>query len=220
MERYQRGVEHWEKEFERNRALHGQRIRCRRGCDDCCHQLFQITELEAAQVSRGVRQLPADLQDLLRSRATAYQQKRAELVASRGQVESWGALQPEGLRLPCPALLDGACTIYDSRPMICRKFGVPLWNPDRPGRVHACQLNFQDGEEIQDGQLIQIQTGLHQDWKALQADYNSAGGYRDASPVTIARAIAEDCSHWFPPTPQGSPGRDGASEASTAERPA
>jgi len=201
MDEYGRGVEGWEREFARNRALHGERIRCRRGCEDCCHQLFQITELEAAFVSRGVQQLPAGEREALRLRAKVYQEQRAELVARRGQVESWGSLQPEGLRLPCPALVDGACTIYEFRPMICRKFGIPLWNPDRPGRVHACQLNFKDGEEIEDGELIQIQTALHQEWKSLQSHYSSTGGHRDTQPVTIARAIAEDCSAWFPPNP-------------------
>jgi hypothetical protein len=73
---------------------------------------------------------------------------------------------------------------------------MPLWNPDRPGRVHACELNFKAGEEIEDGQLIQIQTGLHGQWKALQAEYNQRGGCRDAKAITVARAILEDFSEW------------------------
>lgn len=208
LERYRQVVRGWESEFARNRSLHGHKIRCRRGCEDCCHQLFQITELEAAFVSRAVRQLPLPERRQLQTRAEEYIQRRADLVARRGQIESWGALQPEGLRLPCPALEDGACAIYESRPMICRKFGIPLWNPDRPGRVHACQLNFRDGEEIEDGRLIQIQTNLHQEWKQLQLDYNSAGGHRHDDPLTIARAIVEDCSAWFPPTQPESPELD------------
>jgi hypothetical protein len=58
--------------------------------------------------------------------------------------------------------------------------------------VHACELNFREGEEIVDGQLIQIQTSLYRQWKGLQAEYNRAGGYRDSKPITIARAILED----------------------------
>jgi Fe-S-cluster containining protein len=96
--------------------------------------------------------------------------------------------------LPCPALEDGVCTIYEQRPLICRKFGIPLYNPDKPGQVFACELNFKDGDEIADGQLVQIQTGIHQRWKALQADYNRAGAYRDPDPITVARAILEDFS--------------------------
>lgn len=198
-QRYASIINGFAAEFERNRQLHGDRIQCRRGCDDCCHQLFQISELEAAEISRGVAGLPQNVQRELRSRAEKYIEQRVELIARRGFVESWGALHGPGLRLACPALENGACLLYEHRPLICRKFGIPLWNPDRPGRVHACQLNFRDGEEIEDGQLIQIQTGLHERWKSLQADYNRAGGHRDSQPLTIARAIVEDCSGWFPP---------------------
>ena len=74
---------------------------------------------------------------------------------------------------------------------------MPLYNPDKPGRVFACELNFRDGEEIQDPELIQIQTGIHQGWKARQRDYNKEGKPRDAEPLTVARAILEDFSDWI-----------------------
>ena len=184
----------YEAEFARNRELHGERIQCRSGCDACCSQLFQITEIEAAVVSEGLRSLESALRERIETRARAYLPERARLVAEHGLIEGWGSLPPEGTRLACPALEDGACQIYEHRPLICRKFGIPLWNPDRPGRVHACELNFREGEEIVDGQLIQIQTALHKDWKATQGSYNVAGGVRDPQPITVARAILEDFS--------------------------
>jgi len=134
------------------------------------------------------------LRERIEIRAQAYLPERARLVAEHGLIEGWGSLPPEGTRLPCPALEEGACQIYKYRPLICRKFGIPLWNPDRPGRVHACELNFREGEEIVDGQLIQIQTALHNDWKTTQREYNASGGWRDPQPITVARAILEDFS--------------------------
>lgn len=184
----------WAEEFSRNRRLHGDRIQCRLGCSDCCSQLFQITEIEAAEVSRGVRALPPALRHELEARAHTYTEERVRLVSSQGEPEAWGNLPPPGTRLPCPALRDGACSIYEHRPLICRRFGVPLWNPDRPGRVYACELNFRDGEEIVDPQLIQIHTGLHEQWKDAQREYNENGGWRDPEPITVARAILEDFS--------------------------
>jgi Fe-S-cluster containining protein len=181
-----------DQEFARNRRLHGDRIQCRSGCSDCCHQLFQITEIEAAVISREMAELPEDLRQRLRDRSRPYLAARRQLIAAQGEQEAWGQLPPPGSRLACPALEDGACTIYEHRPLICRKFGIPLWNPDRPGRVYACALNFRDGDEIHDGQLIQIQTGIHQRWKDAQSAYNAQGGYRDGEPITVARAILED----------------------------
>lgn len=183
-----------ETEFERNRQLHGPRIQCRAGCSDCCHQLFQITEPEAAKVSAGVQRLPAAVREPLLERAALYVQARARLRTADGQRESWGRMPPPGTRLACPALWDGVCQIYDHRPFICRKFGMPIYNPDK-GQILACELNFRNGEEIDDGELIQIQTGLHERSKDFQRDYNNRGGYRDPDPITVARAIVEDFTH-------------------------
>ena len=183
-----------EREFSRNRRLHGDRIHCRPGCTDCCHQLFQITEIEAACISRGVKKLDRAVREGLLRRAGPYMEARRKLVAANGEPEAWGSLPPVGTRLACPALEDGVCQIYEFRPLICRKFGIPLYNPDKPGRIFACELNFKDGEEIADSELVQIQTGIHGRWRKVQADYNEAGGVRDLEPLTVARAILEDFS--------------------------
>ncbi len=188
-----------DEEFARNRRLHGSRIQCRPGCSDCCHQLFQITEIEAGCISAGLRQMPEGARKKLIDRAIPYLEARQKIVAIKGEQEAWGNLPPPGSRLACPALIDGECQIYDYRPLICRKFGIPLYNPDKPGRVFACQLNFRDGEEIEDDRLISIQTGIHTRWRHVQSSYNDAGGYRDPNPITVARAIIEDFSFCLNP---------------------
>lgn len=190
-ERYREVRAEFAREFERNRALHGARIHCGPGCSDCCHQLFQITEIEAAEVSRGVALLDEQTAARLRTRAAAYIEARRALVSATGEPEAWGSLPPTGARLACPALENGICAIYEHRPLMCRKFGIPLWNPDRPGRVYACELNFRAGDEIVDPDLIQIQTAIHDKWKQTQAAYNQAGGFRDSEPITVARAMVE-----------------------------
>ncbi|MEZ5351026.1 MAG: YkgJ family cysteine cluster protein [Bryobacteraceae bacterium] len=189
-DRHRAVIDGYADEFARNRRLHGDRIRCGPGCSACCHQLFQITEIEAAEVWRGVETLPEEVARRLREQARAYLEERARLMNTGADGgEAWGSLPPAGARLACPALVDDRCAIYEHRPILCRKFGIPLWNPDRPGRVYACELNFAPGEEIEDGQLIQIQTELHGEWKQVQREYNESGGYRDPEPITVARAM-------------------------------
>ncbi len=194
LERYLEVCERVAAEFDRNRRLHGDRIQCRAGCSDCCHQLFQITEIEAAHISRGTSMLDSTTRGRLQDRARSYLVERRELVGRRGEPEAWGSLPPPGTRLACPALEDGVCRIYEHRPLICRKFGMPLYNPDKPGRVFACELNFRDGEEIVDADLVGVQTEIHGSWKLVQIEYNQAGGVRDAEPITVARALIEDFS--------------------------
>ena len=188
----------WEAEFRRNQQLHGAKIHCRRGCTDCCHHLFQITELEAAYVSSAVKSLPPEKRLPMEQRARQYKQDREKLLSERQIPDAWGSLPPLGLRMACPALEDGACQIYEHRPLICRKYGIPLYNPQKPDRVFACELNFQPGEEILDEQLVQIHTKLFNDATEVQAEYNRQGGRRDTKPINVARAILEDFEGHFP----------------------
>lgn len=199
VERYRQAAAAVAAEFDRNLALHGERIHCRRGCSHCCSQLFQITEVEAAVISRAVQEMPEAERADLQARARDYLPRRETILREHGLIEAWGHLPPEGERLPCPALADdGACRIYQHRPLICRKYGIPLYNPEKPGRVFACELNFQPGDEIDDPQLVQIQTGLYDDWRTVQDDYNTAGGRRDELPVTVAHALLEDFEPYLP----------------------
>lgn len=188
----------WEKEFARHKDLYGEKIHCRRGCDDCCHHLFQITEVEAAYISRAVKDLPDEDRARMAERAAKYLKEREKLLAERDVPDAWGSLPPPGMRLPCPALEDHACRVYSHRPVICRKYGMPLYNPQRPERIFACELNFKPGEEIEATELVQIQTGIHDRWAGLQATYNEGGGRRDEMPLTIARAILEDFEPYLP----------------------
>ncbi|MBK8207388.1 MAG: YkgJ family cysteine cluster protein [Planctomycetes bacterium] len=182
-------------EFERGRSVHGARILCAAGCSSCCSQIFQITEVEAARIAAHVAQLPPADRDLLQSRARENVRKREWLFSGN---EQWGDSLSGGGN-PCPALTtDGACGMYEARPIMCRKFGVPIFNPDKPQNVMACELNFKPGEAIEDAQLVSNQTALYRAQQQLQADWNESGGGRDDKPWCIARAIVEDATKFLP----------------------
>lgn len=184
-----------DREFARGAALHGPRILCRRGCSDCCGQVFRITEPEAARISQFVATLPADQQQRLRDAAGVYLARRAKLF--RG-AESWDSPVPTGQRLPCPALgPEGECGIYEARPIICRKFGVPVFHPPT-GSVTACELNFKAGEPMDDPGLVQHQSVLFSAQQQLQAAWNDAGGPRVEAPLCVASALAQDLSGLVP----------------------
>ena len=182
----------WESEFARNKKEYGERIHCRRGCTDCCSQMFQITEIEAAYISQAVKRFLPKERENLRERARRYEAQRECLLTNRNVPDAWGSLPPPGLRLACPALEDGACRIYEFRPLICRKYGIPLYNPRKPHQLFACELNFPPGEELEVTELVQIQTAIHGRWSEVQAEYNASGGNRDPKPITVARAILKD----------------------------
>jgi Fe-S-cluster containining protein len=84
---------------------------CRKGCSWCCHQVVAATAPEVLWAARHIReQLDEDAQQRLRTRIEASVR------------ETYGVANAERMdrRLACALLEDGACAIYEARPMQCR----------------------------------------------------------------------------------------------------
>ena len=97
-----------------------------------------------------------------------------------------------GFELPCPALgSEGECTIYEGRPVICRRFGIPIYDYKNPGNLYACELNFKSGEEIIDDKLVPNQTAIGIEWDELKEEYNNLNGNQGKKFTTIAETIAK-----------------------------
>lgn len=187
-----------DREFRRNRRLHGGKIRCGRGCTDCCHQIFSITEVEAAAISRLVKMVTPQARENLESNARAYLPRRQEILRQHGYIRAWGHLPKPETRLACPALINGECAIYSERPIVCRKFGIPLHHPEQPGRIFACELNFRPGETYHDPQLVSIQSNIARQWTELQSEFDAAGGGRGPEPISVADALLGDYEPYIP----------------------
>lgn len=84
-------------------------IACARGCSYCCYGFVSVIAPEAFRLADAVRagiSAPIDA-------ATA----RAAATLTRG-------IAPDdrvGRKLPCPLLHDGACSVYEVRPLVCRQ---------------------------------------------------------------------------------------------------
>ena len=87
---------------------------CKRGCDHCCRHLAQPLELSPAEWERvdgAVSSLPAPIK-------AAVDQKIESLLQQIGE-------QTISSAVVCPYLdeVEGACRIYDDRPIACRTYG-------------------------------------------------------------------------------------------------
>jgi Fe-S-cluster containining protein len=181
-----------EAEFRRVAARFSDRMQCRRGCSMCCGQMFAISAIEAAYVSRAVKALPAPRREALRGAARDYVAAAARLGVARTGDDGEDSVAPRpGVRLTCPALVDDACSIYEARPLICRRWGIPLFDPRRPEALHACELNFRPGEEIDAGGLLDPQVALLETWVALKARVRDELG-QPRIRTTVAEAILND----------------------------
>ena len=61
-----------ESEFDRVSKIFSDRMQCRKGCGSCCSQLFYISLIEAAYVSRAVKGLDSATRQEMRDKARAY----------------------------------------------------------------------------------------------------------------------------------------------------
>ncbi|MBL4683137.1 MAG: YkgJ family cysteine cluster protein, partial [Nannocystaceae bacterium] len=73
---------------------------CRAGCHECCRRGLSVFAIEAVRIENALEQLPD---------------------GARAQVRAQAMRPDEAL---CPLLLDGLCSVYDERPIICRSHGL------------------------------------------------------------------------------------------------
>ncbi len=188
-----------DEEFNRVRDMFIDRMQCRKGCSSCCHQLFSINAIEAAYISQGVRELEPDVQDGMRLRASAYLEELTGAEVDPDQtIEDHSRLVEQALgnlagrhHIPCPALVDDACSIYSHRPVMARKFGIPLWNPNNPRVLQACELNFKPGEVIEAEGVVEPQVALEYQWLEFKTRVEQELGLPKLV-ATVASAVVFD----------------------------
>ncbi|MEE9382987.1 MAG: YkgJ family cysteine cluster protein [Nannocystaceae bacterium] len=109
----------------RTTAEHADQMFCKRGCTACCRQDLNVSRVEADHISKWLetRGSPLPAADDARTRVDAHPLFE-RLAGDRG----------------CAFLSEGACSIYEVRPVICRTHGLPI-RTDRV-EVDVCPLNF------------------------------------------------------------------------------
>ncbi len=86
-----------------------QKIACTKGCAYCCHTFVAVTPPEAFRLADAVR-------------AGLAAGMTPEMVRERGRpLMGIAPDQRLGGKLPCPLLVEGACSVYRHRPLVCRQ---------------------------------------------------------------------------------------------------
>jgi Fe-S-cluster containining protein len=127
----------------------GEWIACKPGCTDCCMGPFPISQLDAARLRTGLRELQVRDPD----RAARVRERAKEFVERTGSdfpgdltEEQFEALADEE---PCPALdpETGMCDLYEARPITCRTFGPAVsWGSGALGVCELCYRGATDEE--------------------------------------------------------------------------
>jgi Fe-S-cluster containining protein len=171
---------------------------CRPGCTQCCIGPFPISQLDAARLGEGMKDLEAaDPARALRVRQRA-RESVSRLSADFPGDPSTGILAEDAASEarfagfaddePCPALdpLTGLCDLYAARPMTCRTFGPPVRSGPEGG-LGVCELCYHgaSNKEIAACEMTPDPEDLE---GALLRDLEERGGVRGHTIVAFCLA--------------------------------
>jgi len=165
--------------FERVKQAHAECVKCREGCADCCHAVFDLTLIEALYINhrfkqqfKGIPKTELEEKANQTDRLMAKIKRRAQedLLAGKPEAEILTDLARERVR--CPLLnTRNLCDLYDYRPLTCRFYGVPT---AIGGGGHTCGLSeFKEGETYPTVNLDTIHARLQEISAELIRDLKS-----------------------------------------------
>jgi hypothetical protein len=127
MERYRTLLAEVDQIATRLSTYYAPHLACRPGCSSCCQENLTVFEVEAARVSEAICALDAEMCERIRQQAVETRKHEGR-----------------GGSAACPLLVDDRCSIYESRPVICRTQGLPLLHTaeDNKPEVDFCPFNF------------------------------------------------------------------------------
>lgn len=152
-EKYESLVETSDAVFHRVKQAHAECVRCKEGCADCCHAIFDLTLIEALYIhNRFKKKFQGAARTELEEKANRSERlmvkiKRKahqDLQAGKPEEEILTELARERVRCPLLNSLE-LCDLYDHRPLTCRFYGIPT---AIAGKSHTCGLSgFNPGEK-------------------------------------------------------------------------
>ena len=183
-------------------AANKNRVRCRRGCHECCSSgFFDITLLDALHIRESVKKLPPAVRkkvvDKANEQLDVLEKKGAfsrkdPLLRSGKDID---AISRRSAKMRCPALDDnGACLIYHHRPHICRIFGPTVRGKRRAVHLEGCGYFTRDIPETD----FSVLSNYRDEGTLLKAMFTKAGRKRKRELDTIIpAALALDLEKWL-----------------------
>ena len=177
--RYEALVKVADQLFERISKEFPDEVKCKEGCADCCHALFDLTLIEALYLNAAFnRKYSGSQREALlekankadRSIAKIKRQAYNELREGREEAEILKSLAQQKVR--CPLLNDDdRCDMYALRPITCRFYGIPT---AIGGKGRTCGLSgFVPGRSYPTVHLDRIHEQLQQITAELVRDIGS-----------------------------------------------
>jgi Fe-S-cluster containining protein len=218
-DRYEKVVAQADQVFEKVKKTFPDEVRCRTGCADCCHALFDLTLIEALYLNHHFfGSFDGENRERLVSKANKadraiYKIKRQAYRESQaGKDENQILEELADVRVRCPLLNDAErCELYTHRPITCRLYGIPT---AIGGKGHTCGLSgFKAGTHYPTVNLDLVHQQLYEISKDLVQDIKSRFSGLGEILVPLSMAILTDYNEVYLGT------RDAADEKKPPGRP-
>ena len=177
--RYESLLELADQAFQRVSKEYPENVKCRSGCSDCCHALFDLTLIEALYINQKFNEkYQGPEREALLEKANKLDRQIARIKRQAGRDLQNGKSEKEileelaSMRVPCPLLNDQElCELYEFRPITCRFYGIPT---AIGGAGHTCGLSgFEAGRSYPTVNLDRIHQQLQQITAELVRDMGS-----------------------------------------------
>lgn len=178
------------------------RVKCKRGCYECCTVgFFDITLLDALHLRESMSKVP----EPIRTRVLNKANEQLDQLEKKGAfsrkdpllrtLKSIDDISRRSAKMSCPALDErGACLIYEHRPHICRIFGPTIRGARRAVHLEGCGYFTRDIPEAD----FAILSNYKEEQLLIKEMFTKAGKKRKRDVDTIIpAALTLDLRKWL-----------------------
>jgi Fe-S-cluster containining protein len=178
-EKYEKLVDAADAAYDRVKQAHAECVRCKEGCADCCHALFDLTLIEALYISFRFKEKFQGAEKEVIEEKASRSERMVVKIKRRAHQEFQGGKPEEQIladlareRVRCPLLnTQNLCDLYDHRPLTCRFYGIPT---AIGGKGYTCGLSgFVQGDRYPTVNLDAIHAKLQEISAELVRDIKS-----------------------------------------------
>ncbi len=203
LKKYKALVQQVDMAFEKVQKEYDDCVRCKVGCADCCHALFDLTLIEAVYIKQKFdSKFAKEGREELIERANQADRQTCRIKRQAYKEHQDGKSEQEILeematkRVRCPLLnSEDQCDLYDARPITCRLYGVPTVIGDQ---AHTCGLSgFKKGQSYPTAKLDAIQQKLYEISFELAQEIKSRYPKLAEMLVPVSMALLTDYSEEY-----------------------